>query len=905
MINLIHFLEVVFGSHLFLLGITSLSFLVKSFFLVNLTRKTIHSIKIKRAWFFLLLMLLGGVISDIAWIIKLVSLDIFTDLDYRIVLLFVRLSWGLCPVQYQALSCFMESLVTTDYNLSLRQKLCCMISAAFFLFFLGLAIFNFNCLNATDRPLLEPIIQNIIAYYIFPLVIISLVIAIKQIQSGRLPLILKKQAALLIQWLIVPHILFDFIQVFPFKIYDSTWITHSFAVVGISTTLLTCAIFFCARKIMGFRFLNLHSHVQQPININFVNDFKAVLERLSFVTNLRELGHITQSFFKETFNIPLNRTKLLLRNIESPEEVEHTDCIEDNTRQLVETFISTNELTIEAAIKKQQILIYDEIDFTHFYGQTAESKAILNFLDTINADIFAPIYQNDTLVAYIVIDRFARNKQFYSGSERDEIIVFASYMGNIINLLQNKSLDILIEQEQILRKELYQKHQEINQYKESIRSFLRTNKQKQVGIVFYKNRHFTFSNQAAKKLVEININTQQGHPLTQAFRHIATQVESYKTPQSILTLDIHGNSLVLSAVPHLAQNTVIITVSYPEVSDIIKQQIDLLKDPTEWDYLLYLQTTQSGKLINQLIPGTGQTLLNFKIELLKTALSRKAILLDIPDQDLMPTVELLHHVSVRETLHVLNLQGKSHNVDIAIKLFGINSIFGLNTKNERPLLERLDTIGTLFIKNIHLLDLETQKYLAEFIRYGFYRIFKSEQKVSSDVHIIVSSNQNLQHLVQEGTFSKALFDELKQTSLSMPSLLTLPEDELSTLADGFTQQALATDAFQNLLALTEKEKRKLACNRSASLQELKTKVQNILIKKSKKNEIYQETQFDPAYEVTDPDLMQAARLGKQALKDRKIMTLLWNKFKNQNKIATFLGVNRSSVNRRCKEYNLI
>jgi len=33
--------------------------------------------------------------------------------------------------------------------------------------------------------------------------------------------------------------------------------------------------------------------------------------------------------------------------------------------------------------------------------------------------------------------------------------------------------------------------------------------------------------------------------------------------------------------------------------------------------------------------------------------------------------------------------------------------------------------------------------------------------------------------------------------------------------------------------------------------------------------------------------------------------MLWNKFNNQNKIAAFLGVNRSSVNRRCREYNLL
>ena len=69
--------------------------------------------------------------------------------------------------------------------------------------------------------------------------------------------------------------------------------------------------------------------------------------------------------------------------------------------------------------------------------------------------------------------------------------------------------------------------------------------------------------------------------------------------------------------------------------------------------------------------------------------------------------------------------------------------------------------------------------------------------------------------------------------------------------------------------------------------------------------IHEETPLDPAYQLTDPQLMQAARLGKHALRDPKIMALLWNKFKSQSKIATFLGVNRSSVNRRCKDYHLI
>ena len=77
-------------------------------------------------------------------------------------------------------------------------------------------------------------------------------------------------------------------------------------------------------------------------------------------------------------------------------------------------------------------------------------------------------------------------------------------------------------------------------------------------------------------------------------------------------------------------------------------------------------------------------------------------------------------------------------------------------------------------------------------------------------------------------------------------------------------------------------------------------------KAQQNNIIYNKTPFNVSPLMTaESDLAHAARLGKQALKDKKIMTMLWNTFKNQNKIASFLGINRSSVSRRCKEYNLI
>jgi DNA-binding NtrC family response regulator len=149
-----------------------------------------------------------------------------------------------------------------------------------------------------------------------------------------------------------------------------------------------------------------------------------------------------------------------------------------------------------------------------------------------------------------------------------------------------------------------------------------------------------------------------------------------------------------------------------------------------------------------------------------------------------------------------------------------------------------------------------------------------------------------------------LFGELSQTTIAMPPLLSLPKEELNDLADGFTEQALQTEAFHNLLQLTDKEKSRLINTSLGSLQEFKKKVLQLLATKSKKTEIHHEILFDPAYNISDPALIQAARLGKKALKDPKTLAMLMHKLQNQNKVATFLGVNRSSVNRRCKEYNI-
>lgn len=894
----------------FLLITILLSVSCKLYFLGILIPKGLRASKIQKPWLYLLGILIGSLFGDIAWIVKLIREMWIPTISYGVITFFIRIAWGFLILQYQSLALFIESLTEKNFTLSWLHKFLIGIGGSFSLYFFYIAFFDSSLSNEFAREQakishmipVEIILMRYASYYLFNLLLVpSLFTAFKKLRTAKLPLILKKQLRIFIQFLIVPYILIEILQAAHFLF--SSFEAYLYPTVSISTVLLIYAIYYCIQQVMGLRFLNFNSHVQSVNSPNFIDDFKTVFEQLNYSTTTHELGHIIQNFFKDAFNIPPRKTTMHLRLTAHTDKNTHSPIL-NKIEQTSESFLNSHEVDMCAYINSHKILIYDEIDFSNFYNEDTIKKSILTFLETINADIFIPIYEKQKIIAYVIVERQARKQEFYSIIERDEMLVFASYLGNVLNLLNNRNAEMLLHEEKELREQLHNNQQEIQQYKESIRSLLKNTNKKEIGILFYKNRRFFFGNQAAKELININVNTHEGHPLTQALRRIGRQVEEYKSPQAAYAKDTAGNRLMISGVPNLEHNNVIISVYYPEFSEIITKQIVLLKDPNQWEYLLYLESTQAGHTINQLIPGSTETLLHFKISILHIALSNRPALMELPEEDLMPFVEMLHRISTRETLHTVTLQSKEKNYEIAVKLFGATPSLALHATTALPLFKKLDQTGTLYIKNVELLDLETQEYLAEYMRSGMYRLFKSDQKLASTVRIICSTHANLFGLIQEGAFSKNLYAQLTKAQLICPSLSTIPEQELFELIDGFAEQAIKTHAFKNLLELNDNEKNKLIAKRPASLQELKSRVHQVLIAKSKKNQIYNQSEFDPAYATIDPELINAARLGKHALRDPQIMATLWNKFQNQNQIATFLGVNRSSVNRRCKDYNL-
>lgn len=898
MIKIIEFTLNFIDTPLFVCITQMVALTCKIYIVFSLVKYFVKEKKTHNSIFLLVLTICSAAIGDLNWVLKTLNeLNILLSIEAVRTTILSVLSNTFNVILHLLLSIFIESLLPAISQPYKKYKqirfLCAFILCGMFFSF----IFT--------TPTLFTKVEALRLTYIFILVIglQTLYQAGKVIISKNIPRILQHQLKIFILALFAPFLIIKLATVNPLNFApNSSAISYPFMIFN--TILLTCTIYFCTKKLIGMRFLNVKDHVETGYNINFIKDFKKTLGSLSHVSNLGELNHIVLQFFKGMFNISHEKVHLFIRNNDTEEQRKtHTD-----RQRIVERFFNLGtpeQQNLTNFLYQSKILIKDEIEFSAFYEEKVGYQESIAFLHAIEAELFLPIYDKNKLIAYILVDQGARPKEFYNNVERDEMLVFSAYLSSIINLVRNRNFDALVAQEKELKEELYAKHQEINQCKESIQSFFRNAHDRKIGILFYKNRRFIFGNQTAQEFLACDPNTQRGHPVTQILKKLVKNVQSYQSSQSAAYEGEAGASkIIINAIPHAEYSDIIFTLYRPDINDTIKLQENFLRDPSRWDYLLYLETTSSGQLINQLVPGHGELLLNFKIDLLKIALNKKATLLCLPEEDLRQTCELIHAISLRKELHTLKLTEPEKNNCHAITLFGLNPLLTGGIKAE-PLLEKLHANGTLYIENIHFLAIETQEALADFIKYNAFHIFKSEYRVVSDVRIICSSIRDLSKLVEKGLFSATLYQELQKTVLRMPSLDTLSAQEFEILATSVMRQTIKTKSFEPLLSLNERETSKLQTQCPESLQALRKKIYALILDKSQKQQIEDSLDITPASLSSDPELTAILSMGKKALKDRKMMEYLWKTLQNQQKIASLLGVNRSSVSRRCKDYDLV
>lgn len=855
---------------------------------------------------FYIILLIGILISSITCDSCWILLPFTPYLSFILLNFFVRLSWITTVSLYQFLALFIERLAQPKKKIPTHQKIFFIISTTIMILFITILIGDFYCTSIIKKSYLERILTKIIPIYTgFILLPCSLLFSFSTFRKNSYPNILKKQLRLFIGTIVIPMWFSDTMQILSMIIAPiGVWFNTSYAFVNLANLLITYGIFYSARKMMRLRFLNIKQQVSIPTTVNFVHNTKDILLQLSQVTSEGELSRLTQTFFKDSFNIIPSKVTLYIRPTEKTRVDEplslHHDPLSMYT--IMESFITNHGATMNNHI--DNILVYDELVFSNFYESLDSRSISIQFLDMINADIFIPIYVKNTIIGSIVIEKKARHTMhLYSQTECDHMIIFGSYLGNLINLLQNRNLEMLIFKEKQLTDELYAKQQTINQYHESIHSFLHTNENNMIGIIFYKNRSFSFGNQTAKQMIKITLNNNRGHPITKACMRAINHVETYKTTYTIMTKDSEHRNLVLCAIPHLDEHSIIIIASYPDITNSIKKQIDLLKNPAERDYLLYLKSTRAGHIINEYLPTNIPIILEKKIDLLKIGLNDKPALLLTATKDLLPIATIIHQINLRNPLRHIVITPNDTSLTIGTKLFGLNPLLALSNSTEKPLIAEVANHGTLLIEHIDLMDIESQRHLLELLKFGYYRMIKSDRKEPCRIKLLCTSSMPLKTAAEHGSFLLELYTIITEQTICIPPIHSIPTTELEQFIDDYAEQKIKNESFKNCFIITESEKRHILRKEIDSINGLYLLIDQLLVKKSSKYLLESNTHPLPEQPHDESALLnRAAQLGKNALKDPVLMEFLWKTYKNQHKIAVLLGVNRSSVNRRCKGY---
>jgi len=738
-------------------------------------------------------------------------------------------------------------------------------------------------------------------FYICFIYVQATIIAWKGIYFRRykLPKIKREQLRFLTFYLLVPHALSNVLSISPFHIsYTSGIQDFNIGLKSITTVLLIGMLHYCAKNLLKLRFLNVHKQVSPETGHHFTTDFKPILEQMSSISTMEELKRIVIQFITKTYHLPTPSVAFYVREHDDHKDLQdnHQDHEYARAEEFLQTYIFHDTATLRA-LHEEKIVIQDEVAFSYEYHPTHARSVMLDMCRQLEIAAFIPIFRYDRIVGYILIEDDAR-KELFTQREQDELLMFAHYLSNVIHLLAHRDVHQVMAREKRLQDQLHQRERELEQYRESIRSCVQASYEKSIGVILYKSRYFYIRNKTAHEMMGIDPNRDKGTSLARELRNIVNRVETRRQRQTVHTRNMHQQSLTISATTELEGNGIIITLHYPEVADTINQYAHILGHDNAWNYLLYLETTQAGHELDHLIPGKSEYMLQVKMSVLQAALSRCPVLISGAHEDALEVTSFIHKASDRDMFHRLTLEEPERNGHVIHALFG--------TASREPFLdfsqlEQLHEHGTLCLENMHFLSFATQKQLAHYITYGHFQKENSEYKLMSDVRIIGTTSSSITALLEQGTL-------LPSFHKSIPHVITLPDvshismAEFCRLVDAILYQLMPQDVPHRLLAWSNSDYTYLRRQGVQSIHELRYEIAQHVRYKSSQHTT--PSHSEKATIAQEPTLFRAAQLGKEALKDREMMIFLWNMFKSQNKIATLLNVNRSSVNRRIKQYQL-
>lgn len=282
---------------------------------------------------------------------------------------------------------------------------------------------------------------------------------------------------------------------------------------------------------------------------------------------------------------------------------------------------------------------------------------------------------------------------------------------------------------------------------------------------------------------------------------------------------------------------------------------------------------------------------------------------------------------VAKTIHRESMRAKNSFIDISCsalpsslmesELFGFEKGAFTGAQNKKLGLIELADGGTLFLDEISTLDLSTQAKLLRFLEQRTFRRVGGVKDISVNINVITASNNDLGKMVEEGTFRRDLFYRLNVFLVRVPPLRERKED-IPLLVRHFIRK-FNQDFHKNIQGIFPAALEIIMkYDYPGNIRELRNIIERAMI--MEEGEMINIDSLDffrnvgsdiPGIHhlVLDNVLKEKSETGKilqlKELERYYILTVLKETKNNKAKTAEILGIARSTLFKKIKEYHII
>lgn len=233
------------------------------------------------------------------------------------------------------------------------------------------------------------------------------------------------------------------------------------------------------------------------------------------------------------------------------------------------------------------------------------------------------------------------------------------------------------------------------------------------------------------------------------------------------------------------------------------------------------------------------------------------------------------------------------------ELFGYEKGAFTDAKKDKPGLFCLANNGTLLLDEISEMDISLQVKLLRVLNNGEYRPLGSSKTMKSDARIIASTNADLKKEIEKGNFREDLFYRINVVEIEIPPLEKRPED-IPLLTDHLFKY-FNKKMGKHIDKISPKAMSYLRrYSYPGNVRELENIIEHAFVM-CRDSEILPE--HLPINVIKESNLKSGIRDNGQNEKDIIMDTLNRNRG-NKTKTAIELGMHRTTLWRKIKEYNI-